>query len=324
MKVPGAIAIYAHLVSPLATGLFQHAIIQSGAPADITLEKAEEIGVGVAEKVGCPGDATPEAAACLRAVPVDKLLANQVTPIAAYIDGKLLPAPIEKLLDEGKFNAVPLMNGTNHDEGNLIAAFMFDLSGAPLKKEDFRKAIGIIGGFIPRVGYPPASYGAVAAIYDPDKYDAPGLAAAQIITDGVIACPALKSSRTIAAHGVPVYEYEMAGHERTVDRRRARSASRIGRGTSASSNTCSTCPRSRSPGRRRCPTLRRPSAARCGPIGPHSPATATRTRRLARVEAAFVGVRRSGAVAQYAAVARRQRLSPAFHQCDTWEGLARM
>jgi para-nitrobenzyl esterase len=121
-----------------------------------------------------------------------------------------LPAPIAQLLDEGRFNAVPLMNGTNHDEGNLIAGFMFDLSGAPLKKEDFGKAVAIIGGFIPRVGYPSASYGAVSAIYDPGKYDAPGLAAAQVITDGVIACPALKSSRSIAAHNVPVYEYEMA------------------------------------------------------------------------------------------------------------------
>ena len=206
----GAIAIYTHLVSPLAAGLFQRAIIQSGAPADITLAKAEEIGIGVAEKLGCSADPTPEAAACLRGLPVDKLLANQVTPIATYIDGRLLPAPIQQLLDEGRFHAVPVMNGTNQDEGNLIAAFMFDLSGAPLKAADFTKAIGIIGGFIPRVGYPPASYGAVAAIYDPAKFDVPGLAAAQIITDGVIACPALKASRTIAARGVPVYAYEMA------------------------------------------------------------------------------------------------------------------
>ncbi|MCB1492118.1 MAG: carboxylesterase family protein, partial [Rhodobiaceae bacterium] len=206
----GAIAIYAHLVSPLAAGLFQRAIIESGAPADITLEKAEEIGIGVAEALGCPGDATPAAAACLRALPVDQLLAKQVTPIATFIDGTLLPAPIEQLLDEGRFHAVPVMNGTNHDEGNLIAAFMFDLSGEPLEARDFEKAVGIIGGFIPRVGYPSASHGAVEAIYDPAKYDSPGLAAAQIITDGVIACPALKSSRTMAAHGAPVFEYEMA------------------------------------------------------------------------------------------------------------------
>ena len=206
----GAIAIYAHLVSPLATGLFERAIIESGAPADITLAQAEKIGIAMAEKAGCRKDATSDAADCLRGLPVEKLLANQETPIAVYIDGKLLPAPISDLLDKGRFNPVPLMNGTNHDEGNLIAAFMFDLSSGPLKTEDFRKAVGIIGGFIPRVGYPSASEGAVAAIYDPAGYESPGLAAAQIITDGVIACPALAVSRKLAASGVPVYAYEMA------------------------------------------------------------------------------------------------------------------
>ena len=37
----GAIAIYTHLVSPLAAGLFQKAIIESGAPADEPLDTAE-------------------------------------------------------------------------------------------------------------------------------------------------------------------------------------------------------------------------------------------------------------------------------------------
>ena len=85
----GAIAIYAHLVSPMANGLFQKAIIESGAPADETLATAETQGDALATKVGCPTDASAAAAACLRAVPADKLVAADATPIAAIIDGKL-------------------------------------------------------------------------------------------------------------------------------------------------------------------------------------------------------------------------------------------
>lgn len=205
----GAIAIYTHLVSPMASGLFQKAIIESGAPADEPLDVAEGRGNALAEKVGCPGDATPEAAACLRAVPVDKLVAAQALPIATIIDGTLLQAPILDLLKAGAYNRMPVMNGTNRDEGNLIAAFIWDLSGAPLAAGDFGKAVGIVGNFIPRVGYTDRTYKVIATAYDPSGYDSPGLAAAQIITDAVIACPAFEANKIMAAFN-PVFQYEMA------------------------------------------------------------------------------------------------------------------
>lgn len=203
----GAIAIYAHIASPLGAGLFQKAIIQSGAPADETLAAAEEQGKALAQKVGCTDAAS--AADCLRAVPADKLVAAQATPIAIIIDGKLLQAPIAETLKSGRYNRVPVINGTNHDEGNLIAAFMFDLSGTPLKAEDYDKALAGIGGFIPRVGYTDAAIPGIAATYPAAKYDVPGLAAAQVITDGVIACPAYAANRVMSAFA-PSFEYEMA------------------------------------------------------------------------------------------------------------------
>ncbi|MCB9993499.1 MAG: carboxylesterase family protein [Hyphomicrobiaceae bacterium] len=205
----GAIAIYTHLVSPLASGLFQKAIIESGAPADEPLSVAETQGNALAEKVGCPTTADADAAACLRAVPVEQLLAAQATPIATIIDGKLLTAPVLDLLRSGNYNRMPVMNGTNHDEGNLIAAFIWDLSGAPLDAKDMGTAVNIVGNFIPRVGYTDRMFKVVETAYDPSKYDVPDLAASQIITDGVIACPAFEANKIMAAFN-PVFEYEMA------------------------------------------------------------------------------------------------------------------
>jgi para-nitrobenzyl esterase len=193
----------------MAAGLFQKAIIESGATADETLQTAEDQGKTLAQKVGCPEDASPAAAECLRKAPVDTLISAEATPIATIIDGKLLTGPIADSLKAGEYNRVPVINGTNHDEGNLIAGFMFDLSGAPLAAKDYDKALQGIASFIPRVGFTDAAIPAVAKTYALSKYKVPGLAAAQVITDGVIACPAYETNRIMAKYS-PTFEYEMA------------------------------------------------------------------------------------------------------------------
>ncbi len=205
----GAIAIYTHIVSPMAVGLFQKAIIESGAPADETLETAEKQGQTLAQKLSCPTDASAAAAECLRKLPADALVAAQATPIATIIDGSLLQRPIGDALKAGEYNRVPVINGTNHDEGNLIAAFMFDLSGTPLAAGDYEKALQGIGGFIPRVGFADAAIPAIAKVYALSGYTSPGLAAAQVITDGVIACPAYETNKDMAKYA-KTFAYEMA------------------------------------------------------------------------------------------------------------------
>lgn len=205
----GAIGIYAQIVSPMAAGLFQKAIIESGATADEPLQTAEEQGKALAEKVGCPEDASTAAADCLRKTPVDKLVSAEATPIATIIDGKLLPGPIADALKAGEYNRIPVINGTNHDEGNLIAGFMFDLSGAPLVAADYDKALQGIGSFIPRVGFTDEAIPAIKKAYPLSKYKVPGLAAAQVITDGVIACPAFETNKIMSKYS-PTFEYELA------------------------------------------------------------------------------------------------------------------
>jgi para-nitrobenzyl esterase len=208
----GGIAIYSQLVSPLATGLFQKAIIESGAPADIPLAAAEEQGQTLAEKLGCKDGEPERIASCLRHAPIDAILKNQATAIATIIDGKLVPQAATEALAKGEFNRVPLINGTNHDEGNLIAAFFFDLSGKPLEASGYEGALGVIGGFIPKVDYPASDVPQVMDAYKLADYQVPGLAAAQVITDGVIACPANEMNVLIAAHS-PTWQYEFADQD---------------------------------------------------------------------------------------------------------------
>ena len=87
----GGASVHTHLASPKSRGLFQRAIAESGAYTltQPTLAAAEAEGTAFATAVGCPG----QDAACLRAVPVATLLANQSLSATAYlpnVDGTIL------------------------------------------------------------------------------------------------------------------------------------------------------------------------------------------------------------------------------------------
>ena len=69
----GGASIYANLVSPLATGLFQKAIIQSGVLEDISLKDAETRGITYAKHMGCSSGLAKQIAACLRSIPISTL-----------------------------------------------------------------------------------------------------------------------------------------------------------------------------------------------------------------------------------------------------------
>jgi para-nitrobenzyl esterase len=205
----GGISIYAHLTSPLASGLFQKAIIESGAPDYITLQQSETDGVTLAEKVGCDHGSQKQIAACLRAVPVSDLLTNQATETGAIIDGKLLTEAPADALASGDFNRVPIINGTNHDEFRLVIAFSFDLAGAPLQASGYQAALETFGSFLPGTGYPASDIPAIIQQYPLSAYASPDLAAAQVITDGTISCPAFEMDRLLSAL-VPVWAYEFS------------------------------------------------------------------------------------------------------------------
>lgn len=116
----GGIAVSQLCASPLAKGLFQGAISQSGGsfgpprpttfPGENmkTLKDAEAGGLAYAKSAGVSSIAE------LRNIPADKLPAGRGWPI---IDGYVIPDDQYKLYEAKKFNDVPILVGYNSDEG---------------------------------------------------------------------------------------------------------------------------------------------------------------------------------------------------------------
>src|SRR5262249_47959473 len=111
----GGVSVLAHLVSRGSRGLFERAIVQSGAfaPNQQPLATAEAFGESFASSVGC----SDQTADCLRHVPVNELLAKfPGSAIPGVVDGQVLTEPIGTALAAGRFARVPVLNGINQDE----------------------------------------------------------------------------------------------------------------------------------------------------------------------------------------------------------------
>ncbi len=118
----GAQSTLTLLATPAAKGLFARAIVQSAyiAGGFPSLGEAEATGAGVATAVGLPGAAATLEQ--LRNVPGDALIAAQEKlPSGPVVDGRLLPVRPAKAIGRGDILHVPLMIGTNSDEGSLVA-----------------------------------------------------------------------------------------------------------------------------------------------------------------------------------------------------------
>ena len=132
----GAMSVCSQMTSPLSKGLFQQVISESSLFIDRgllmhatrPLAQAESIGEQYAVNVGC-GDA-PDVLAALRAKPVDELVSKSLltgpglfiadalfTPV---VDGWVLPEEPGTVFAQGKQRAVPLLIGSNSEEGNLF------------------------------------------------------------------------------------------------------------------------------------------------------------------------------------------------------------
>jgi len=135
----GSIDTEANVASALATGLFQRAIFESVVLDGIPLQAAEKTGSDFAAAAGCGKGATPEVAACLRRLPVERImrLAGTESTQGPYIsiliaDGQIVPASgLFAAFKNGAFTHMPIMSGTVHDEVNFIAAIAEYFSGPP-------------------------------------------------------------------------------------------------------------------------------------------------------------------------------------------------
>lgn len=207
----GGYAVRAQLASPAAAGLFHKAIVQTGAwdfrppqerspgsPARLTdtpLAVAETRGSALAAAVGC----MQQTASCLRAVPVDIVLANQPS-VDLTIDGNVLTQSIGTAFASGKFNRVPLMEGTTHDEWRVFVGFDEFVNG-PLTTAAYPAAIATT------FDASPTDVASIASHYSLAEYPTPSIALGAAGTDGALACPSSTDARMLSRR-VPVFVYE--------------------------------------------------------------------------------------------------------------------
>ncbi|WP_413732705.1 carboxylesterase/lipase family protein [Sodalis sp. RH20] len=203
----GALSTCVHLLSPGSRGLFQRAILQSDSCAqpDTSLPRAEAEAGGLimARDLGCGDERT--ALACLRRVPAKKLY--QATSHrrgnsgrdgwAPMTGGDVLPEPPYQAFAAGKGAPVPVLMGSNRDEGRLFAnfkAFTFAMSHRRGYEDAVARALP--GDIAPVL----KTYADVAAR---SYYQA----FADIVTDSHFACPILTMHRLLGGRAA-FYAYE--------------------------------------------------------------------------------------------------------------------
>jgi para-nitrobenzyl esterase len=222
----GGLSTSSNLASPTAKGFFHAAIIESGAYMLFNVQPVvaqEALGVKFATAVGCTGT-NAQIAACLRNAPVASLVAAQGIINTSPTSGTtILPQGLSDAFGSGNFNRVPVMQGTNLNEGTLFEPFFFDptFTFVPGGKAQFLvdnhiltypQEVGIISGVTD-----PTKVGTLVTLYpqanfpNPDNGNKPSAdqALGQIFTDIIFTCRGFDSNQLLARF-VPVHAYEFA------------------------------------------------------------------------------------------------------------------
>jgi len=200
----GGWAVCHLLASPLAAGLFQRAILESGncfASADLATGYSQ--GQKIASRVGC----APEDLNCLRSLPAKKIL-NQGVPsiltdgfrFKAHHDGYFLHDTPLATIRSGKFNPVPFLAGSNRDEVDFMVTFMPALAHASPKH---------YGARIQRnLSLSDQETQALLQLYPLNQYDnRPKKAYGKILTEGELGCFTYLGLAAAAAHQPETYYY---------------------------------------------------------------------------------------------------------------------
>lgn len=204
----GGMSVCTQLASPLAQGLFHRAIIQSGSCARSPLsppdrELAFQRSADYAASLGCHDPHTR--LNCLRALPVEKLLDSPSAELHSMAvtwspvqDGVVLTSTPEEALAAGAARDIPLVVGSNADEGAAFIALLDYLKGTIPDESDYLTwAQELFGDNAVQVlhRYPTADFPSAAKAKE------------KVLTDGFFACPALFTTEAARAGGAEVWQY---------------------------------------------------------------------------------------------------------------------
>lgn len=205
----GGMLVCALLATPEARGLFQKAIVQSGGCGYVrALEEDYAQGEAWAKARGCD----PKDLACLRALPLERLLPEEPTleamgrflsnpslfrtgPFKPHLSPFLLPQDPREALREGKAAGIPLIAGANAEE--VAFPSLQALLGPGDWEEAERRLL--------ESGLSREKAQALLAHYRKGVPD-PKRAWGEVQTDLTLLCPSLKAARLQAPHA-PTYAY---------------------------------------------------------------------------------------------------------------------
>ncbi len=197
----GGASVCENMTSPTASGLFTRAIAESGCLLPTPARQAaEQHGTAFAASLGCADAAT--AAGCLRGKPAGDVLTAASGAFAGWapvVGGRTLPSQPATAFATGRYDHVPLLQGTNHDEGRFFVALGFDALGAPMTAAQYPAVVAAEFGA--------SAAGQILAEYPLSGYPSPDLAFASVLTDGVFSCPALLADNLVSGSGVYGYEF---------------------------------------------------------------------------------------------------------------------
>lgn len=204
----GGLSVLAQLASPGAKGLFQRAVIQAGAFAleQQSLATAEQAGQTSAVALGC----ADQSAECLRNVPVETLVANpQASFTPGYVDGEVLQESVGSAITSGRFNRVPIINGTNTQEERIFTTIGLSVTkGATIPLQSLNiDASSYVPTIATNFGISTAKASLIAAAYPLSKYATPAHAFATLNSDANFSCPAYGLD-IAASRYVPTFAYE--------------------------------------------------------------------------------------------------------------------
>jgi len=223
----GGFSVCWHLASPGSKGLFQAAIMESGSCETLAFFQPYSLATSFTNKVltaaGCdPTLPDDQLLSCIRKLSVHDILKTYkhlpktdiplpllypVMPWGPAVDGTdtALPDVPIKLIRRGEWNTVPIIMGTNHDEGTLfVPATSFIAPGThyPLKDKDLHTAMLHF--------FNATTVQQVETLYKADNYKDDDWRAAAVLRDFFFTCGTRRAAREIAGAGQPVFLYQFA------------------------------------------------------------------------------------------------------------------
>jgi len=206
----GAMSVCDLMVSPLANGLFQRAISESGAFSDAfptyredTVAKAEGTGLELSAKLGCDKADNPLAA--MRSKTADEVVKAAYTGYSSssagkfrpVVDGWVIPENPWTMFSAGKQSKVPLLIGTNADEGSIF--LIPDYKVLKMSGQDYENYVKSLY---------PKDYEAVLALFPASDSQSVLQAMIKLRTVMSFSAGALHAADTATAKGSKVYMYQ--------------------------------------------------------------------------------------------------------------------